>query len=445
MKNGSTTRYLGTLELRDSLANGTLSALDLVETCLERIAAREDAVQAWAWIDPDFARAQARQLDARRQDGHPLGPLHGIPVGVKDMIDTADIPTQNGCPLDAGRVPSQDAFVVERLKSAGAILMGKTRTTELAFMHAGPTTNPHNKAHTPGGSSSGSVAAIADGMVPLAIGTQTGGSVIRPAAFCGITGFKPSFGAIPRRGVLMQSHTLDTVGVFAADPEGTALLADVLFGYDPQDDATTLSPAPQLLDALSKPPARNPVFAVVDLPGSELMHDEQRAAIAQIASDLGAQAVNVELPEIFEQVARQRALINFVEMGHYYARYLRDGADVIGEETRTAIEDGQKILATDYLEAVALRARLNAALTEIFARFDAILCPPALGPAPEGLTFTGDSIFNGLWTLCGTPAVTLPLSTASNGLPMGVQLVTALGQDAALLRHAAWLRDWIKG
>lgn len=219
----------GALALRDMLRSGQISALELTNACLERIARRDATVRAWVWIDPDHARAQARRLDDLRASGAPLGALHGLPVGLKDVIDTAGIPTQNGCPMDSGRVPDADAFVVARLRAEGAVIMGKTVTTELAYMQARDTTNPHNPAHTPGGSSSGSAAAVADGHVPLAIGTQTGGSVIRPASYCGVTAIKPSFGALPRTGVLMQSHTLDTLGVFGRAPLDVALVADVLF------------------------------------------------------------------------------------------------------------------------------------------------------------------------------------------------------------------------
>ena len=187
--------------MRDQLASGKISALELVERCISRIEAREAEVRAWTWIDFERARAEARSLDAHRDAGGALGSLHGLPVGLKDVIDTAGIPTENGCALDKGRVPERDAFLVERLREAGAIVMGKTVTTELAYFTPGKTRNPHDLDHTPGGSSSGSAAAVADGLVPLAVGTQTGGSVVRPASFCGVTGFKPTFGAIPRRGV----------------------------------------------------------------------------------------------------------------------------------------------------------------------------------------------------------------------------------------------------
>jgi Asp-tRNA(Asn)/Glu-tRNA(Gln) amidotransferase A subunit family amidase len=430
---------LGAVELRDRLARGALRAVDLVESCIARIEAREDEVQAWAWFDAGFAREQARNLDAHRTSGRAIGPLHGLPVALKDIIDTRRIPTENGCTLDAGRVPAKDAYVVERLRQAGAIIMGKTVSTELAFLHPGKTRNPHDPEHTPGGSSSGSAAAVADGMVPLAIGTQTGGSIIRPASYCGITGYKPTFGAIPRRGILTQSPTLDTVGVFAADPLGAALLADALFGHDAADTATTLAPPPRLFDTAGSAPPLKPVFAFVRPPGWDDADTEVHAAFAELVEALGDQAFEVELPRAFSEAAAQRKRINYAEMARHYYRYWRDGADSLAPETRSAIEEGNAIPARDYLAALDWAPVLTAGLDEIFERCDAILCPAATGPAPRGLGFTGDAVFNGLWTLCGTPAVTLPLLTAGNGLPMGVQLVGPRGDDARLLRTAAWL------
>jgi Asp-tRNA(Asn)/Glu-tRNA(Gln) amidotransferase A subunit family amidase len=433
---------MGAVELRDRLASGALKAEALVEACLARIAAREPEIGAWAWADGDYALEQARRLDARRASGLPIGPLHGLPVGVKDIIDTVRVPTENGCALDRGRVPARDAFVVERLKAAGAVILGKTVTTELAFLGPGKTRNPRNPAHTPGGSSSGSAAAVADGMVPLAIGSQTGGSVIRPAAYCGVCGYKPSFGAIPRRGVLMQSPTLDTLGVFAADPAGAALIAEALFGHDASDPATALAPHPRLLDTASAEPPLPPVFAFVRLPGWEEADPELHAAFDELLEALGEQVFEVELPRIFEEATAVRERINFAEMARYYHGYARRGREHLGPEILGAIEQGEAIPARDYIAALDWRGVLNAGLSEVFERCDAILCASAPGPAPEGLGSTGSAVFNGLWTLCGTPAVTLPLLTASSGLPMGVQLAGPCGGDARLLRTARWLDRW---
>ncbi|MFX0541526.1 amidase [Roseovarius sp. S4756] len=427
------------------MASGALDAAALVEACIARIEAREPEVGAWEWFDPEFARAQARSLDAHRRAGRPLGRLHGLPVGVKDVIDTMRIPTANGCAHDAGRVPLRDAYVVERLKKEGAILMGKTVTTELAFMHPGKTANPHNLAHTPGGSSSGSAAAVADGMVPLAIGTQTGGSIIRPASFCGVTGYKPTFGAIPRRGILPQSPALDTVGVFASDPAGAALLAEVLFGYDADDAATHMEPAPALFSAATSKPPLAPVFGFMRPPGWEDADPQLREAFGELIEALGDQAFELPVPGVFNSAAEQRKLINFAEMAYHYYPYWRDAKDELGQVTRDAIEQGNAALARDYLSALDRPKLLNAALDEMLTRCDAILCPAATGPAPKGLETTGDPIFNGLWTLCGTPCISLPLLTSQEGLPMGVQLVAACGNDARLMRTAQWLFDWADG
>ena len=429
-------------ELRRLIGTKQISPVELLESCIARIEAREPEVQAWAWFDPDFVRHQARALDAQRQAGRPIGPLHGLPVALKDIIDTAKIPTENGCALDQGRVPIKDAAIVERLKAAGAIIMGKTVTTELAYMQAGKTRNPHNPAHSPGGSSSGSAAAVADGMVPLAVGTQTGGSVIRPASYCGVTGFKPSFGAIPRTGVLMQSPTLDTVGVFARTPADAALLSQVLMGHDTGDAATVVAPVPDMHGiATSKPPVK-PVFAFVKPPGWDEADPQVHAAFAELTDALGEQVFEAPLPNAFGEAAAIRERINFAEMARYYYRYSKE-MEALGPRTQEALTKGNAILARDYLAALDWPDVLYAGLDEIFERCDAILCPAATGPAPEGLDFTGNAIFNGVWTLTGVPAVTVPAFTAENGLPMGVQMVAARGNDGRLLRSANWFHNWL--
>lgn len=436
---GAAIRDLSAVELRDRLASGALKAQEVAEAFLQRIEEREGEVRAWAWIDPDFVRHQARHLDMYRSSGRPIGPLHGMPVGLKDVIDTAGIPTENGAALDAGRVPTLDSHVAERLKQAGAIIMGKTVTTELAFLHPSRTRNPHNPAHTPGGSSAGSAAAVADGMVPLAVGTQTGGSVIRPASFCGVTGFKPSFGAIPRRGVLSQSPSLDTVGVFARDAVGAGLLADQLFGHDRDDPATAPAPAPKLMETAQASPPVTPMFAFLRPPGWDDAHPDMREAMLEVVEALGEQVFEIDLPRAFDLAEAERRRINFAEMAHDFYGYASKGWDLLSPEIRAAIEEGNAITARDYLAALDWKKVLLSGLDQVFQRADAILCPAALGPAPEGHGSTGSAIFNGLFTLCGTPAVTIPSLTAGNGLPMGIQLVGAVGNDARLLRTANWL------
>lgn len=433
---------LGAVELRDRLARGALRAVDLAQACLDRIGSEEPRVQAWAWLDGDHVMAQARALDAHRASGRAIGPLHGLPVGLKDVIDTVRIPTANGTALDAGRVPTADAFVVERLKAAGAIIVGKTVSTELAFLHPGKTRNPHDPERTPGGSSSGSAAAVAAGMVPLAIGTQTGGSVIRPAAFCGVVGFKPTFGAIPRAGILSQSPSLDTVGVFARCAEDAALVAEVLFGHHASDRATQPSPFPRLLEIASAAPPVVPTLAFVRPPGWDSADEDTKAAFFELVDALGERCFEAVLPNAFDEAVTIRERINYAEMAKCYYSYERRGQDRLSPVLREALDFGKSIPARDYIAALDWPDVLYAGLGEIFERCDAIVTPAAPGPAPAGLASTGSSVFNGLWTLCGTPAVTLPLLAAEGGLPMGVQLVGRRGDDARLLRTARWLEEW---
>jgi Asp-tRNA(Asn)/Glu-tRNA(Gln) amidotransferase A subunit family amidase len=427
------------VQLRDRLANGALRAVDVAEAVIERIATSEPDVQAWAWHDPEFVRTQARALDAHRGTGRPLGALHGVPVGIKDVIDTARIPTENGTPLDQGRVPREDAFVVARLKAAGALIVGKTTTAELAYRHPARTTNPRAPGHTPGGSSSGSAAAVAAEHVPVTLGTQTGGSVIRPAAFCGTVGFKPSFGAIPRTGVLQQSPSLDTVGVLAGTVEDAALVAECLFGHDPKDRTTAPAAHPQLHRVATARPPVPPQFAFVRPPAWEQATAETRAALEELVGLLGEQCFEAPLPELFRGAETVRERIHVAEMAKCYFAYEGRGAERLSEATRAALDAGKAVPARDYIAALDWADVLYAGLGEIFERCDAILAPAALGPAPEGLASTGSAVFNGLWTLCGVPAVTLPLLETEDGLPMGVQMIGRRGDDARLLRSARWL------
>ncbi len=434
---------LDVIELRDRLAGGALRAVELAEACLAQIEAREPQVGAWSFLDGDYVMKQAKALDEQRSRGRPIGPLHGLPVGLKDVIDTAGQPSENGTPLDAGRKPGDDAFVVQRLKQDGAVIMGKTVTTELMFREPGKTRNPHNPAHTPGGSSSGSAAAVAAGMVPLALGTQTVGSVIRPAAFCGTVGFKPTFGAIPRRGVLSQAPSLDTLGVFAGSVAGAALLADSLFGYDADDPATTLAAAPRLAEAAAAKPPVRPTFAFVKQPAWEIAAPEMQEGFAELCEVLGETCDEVELPGHFADAMNFCSLVQTAELAKSYYHYERRGRDQLSEDMQQTIDAGRRILAHDYMAALDWPRILNGALEAVFNRYDAIITPAAPGPAPEGLGSTGNPAFNGTWTFCGMPAVSLPLLQAESGLPMGVQLVGQRGNDGRLLRTARWLVDFL--
>jgi Asp-tRNA(Asn)/Glu-tRNA(Gln) amidotransferase A subunit family amidase len=430
---------LSALAAREQLHSGALRAIELTGACLRRIAAREETVRAWAALDEPLALNRAEQLDAHRQSGGPLGPLHGLPVGIKDIIDTKDLPTENGNAIDAGRRPEEDAWLVARLRAAGAVILGKTVSTECAYLAPAKTRNPHNPEHTPGGSSSGSAAAVASGMVPLAVGTQTGGSVIRPASYCGVVGFKPSFGLIPRTGVLRTSQRLDTIGTFGRTIEDAALLADVLAGHDPSDLDTAPASAPRILDTAQSDPPVTPQLAFVKTPAWTTVEPDCAEGFAELCAVLGDACDEVGLPGVYGEGGPAHRRIMLAELAHNLRHYYERGAKRLAEETRAAIEEGRAIAATDYLAARDWRETLYAGLEEIFERYDAILTPAASGEAPAGLGNTGRADFNVLWSYLGVPAITLPLLTGANGLPIGVQLVGRRKDDGRLLRTARWL------
>ncbi|MGI9419779.1 MAG: amidase [Geminicoccaceae bacterium] len=430
---------LGAADLAAAIRDGEQSCEDVVNAHLARIEQIDGEIEAWAFLDPDHARAQAKQADMARRAGRPLGPLHGVPVGVKDIIDTRDMPTENGTVLDAERRPSRDAAVVKRLRAAGAVLLGKTVTTELAYYSPNKTKNPHDPERTPGGSSSGSAAAVASGMAPVAIGTQTNGSVIRPASFCGVVGYKPTWGLIPRTGVLAQSFHLDTIGTFGRSVADAAMLADALIGHDEGDRATApIAHQGLLASAQSKPPLA-PLFAFVKTPVWDQAEDTTKEAFSELVELLGDGADPVDLPDVFaEGHALQKRLMT-AGFAHSLASYERRGREQLSQQMLDAIDEGREIRAHEYLEAVDWIDVLNAGLDRIFERYDAILTPSAAGAAPRGLESTGNPAFCTLWTLCGTPAISLPLMKDENGLPLGVQLVGRRGDDARLMRSAAWL------
>jgi Asp-tRNA(Asn)/Glu-tRNA(Gln) amidotransferase A subunit family amidase len=424
-------------EAAEAIRRGTITSEDLVRACLERIRERDPQVEAWAHLDADHALAQALAADAARREGKGVGPLHGVPVGIKDIIDTADMPTEHGSPFFKGRQPYADAACVAALREAGAVIMGKTVTTELATLTPSKTRNPHNPEHTPGGSSAGSAAAVASGMVPLALGTQTAGSVIRPAAFCGVVGYKPTFGLIPRKGVLIQSHTLDTVGVMGRTVEDVALAGDCLIRPDPEDAASCPRSRPNLLATALEDPPLPPLFVFLETPAWNIASDVTKEAFAELVAELGAQVRKLDVISL-ERAMEAHRLIQGAENAAYYGPILERAPDKISAGLRARLETGARVPVADYVRALMSRDKVYAIVEELFIDYTAILTPAAPGPAPRGLGSTGDPAFNGLWTYLGTPAVTLPLLEAE-GLPIGVQLIGARRDDGRLLRTARWL------
>ncbi len=436
---GTQLNWFSAADAARAIRDGAISSEQLVEACLARVREAEPQVQAWQFLDPERARAQARARDLDRREGRPCGPLHGVPVGIKDIIDTADMPTEDGTVLHAGRMPARDATVVAWLRAAGAVIMGKTVTTECAYFSPGKTRNPHNPAHTPGGSSSGSAAAVAAGMVPLALGSQTNGSTIRPAAFCGVYGFKPTHGLIPRHGILRLSRTLDHVGVLARTLEDIALLAEELVGYDERDlDTRPRARIPFGAVAAEEPPMP-PRLAFVKTPVWDRAEEETREAFAELTAELADAVEEVELPGSARAAWDWHRIIMDAEMAASFDLEWERGRDRLSAQLRELRARGREVRALDYQQALARIPLLNESFEELFLRFDAILTPAAPGTAPRGLDSTGDPAFCTLWTLCGTPAISLPLMRGTNGLPLGLQLVGPRHGDARLLRTARWL------
>jgi Asp-tRNA(Asn)/Glu-tRNA(Gln) amidotransferase A subunit family amidase len=423
------------------IAAARISSAELVTDCLERIAQVDGDVQAWAFLDRDHALRQAKAADEQRLRGEQIGPLHGVPVGIKDIFDTSDMPTEFGSPLCAGRTPRHDAATVARLRAAGAVIMGKTVTTEFAYFSPGKTRNPHDPARTPGGSSSGSAAAVAAYMVPGAIGSQTNGSVIRPAAFCGVVGFKPTHGLIPRGGALLLSRTLDHVGVFTRSVEDAALLAETLAGYDEGDaDTRPRAHLPLSRVAASEPPMP-PRFAFVPTPVWDKADAATHEAFAELVEALGGAVREIDINLALADVIEMHRVIMETEMAHNLRREYEQAGAQLSAPLRELIERGRGDHAVDYLRAIAGIAEINAAMESVFFEFDAILTPAAPGEAPVGLQSTGSPVFCATWTYFGMPAITLPLLRGESGMPLGVQLVGARNDDARLLRTARWLTE----
>jgi Asp-tRNA(Asn)/Glu-tRNA(Gln) amidotransferase A subunit family amidase len=401
---------------------GRLTSEFLVAACLERIASHERELAAWAHVAADAALARARALDREPS----RGPLHGVPVGVKDIIDTADMPTEYNSPIYRGHRPRADAAAVALLRRAGCVILGKTVTAEFANLHPPATRNPRNRAHTPGGSSSGSAAAVADRMVPLALGTQTGGSVIRPAAFCGVVGLKPGFGSINRAGVKPVAETLDTVGLFANTVEDAALALSVLSGRPIPDFSAKVAP-PRIGFA------RTSRWRDADA----ATHAALESAARRLAA-AGAKVVDAALPDSVEALFDAQGLIMNYEAARALAWEQAQHREAISATLRKRLDDGWAVTRERYDGARQIARDARHKFAELMRGCDLLLTPSAPGEAPKGFASTGNSLFNRLWTLLGVPCVTLPCGTGPSGLPLGIQLVGSIEQDTALIAHAQW-------
>ncbi len=432
------TVHLGARDAAEAIRSGKVSSQELIQACLDRIDQFDKEIGAWVHLDAEFALEQARQADESRRRGRATGPLHGVPVGIKDIIDTFDLPTERGTALCAGRTPSKDAALVATLREAGAVILGKTVTTELAVYTPGKTRNPHNLERTPGGSSSGSAAAVAAFMTPLSVGTQTNGSVIRPASFCGVYGFKPSFGRISRCGVLAQSRPLDTVGVFARNLDDLALISDVLMVYDQDDPDMRPRARPAISRTLADPPPMEPRLAFVRTPAWDRAEQTTKDAFRELVEHAGDRIEIADLPPLFSRALDDHKVIMEADLAKSFAGLYRRGAAKISKKLQGMIEQGQRVLATEYNEAVDRIQDYNKVLDEYFVDYDAVLTPSTPGEAPD-ISSTGDPVFCTIWTLCGTPALNLPVLQGPAEMPLGAQLIGARGDDARLFRTARWL------
>jgi Asp-tRNA(Asn)/Glu-tRNA(Gln) amidotransferase A subunit family amidase len=413
--------HLTASEAVTRLAAGSLTAEALTHACLEQVRAGAE-IKAWTWLDPEQAVAQARAVDRAGRKGQ----LAGVPVGIKDIIDTVDMPTEHGSPIYRGNRPFADAACVALIRAASGVILGKTVTTEFANRHPGATVHPHNADHTPGGSSSGSAAAVADFQVPLALGTQTGGSTIRPAAFCGVIGYKPSFGEFSRVGVKMQCHNLDTLGIICRSLEDVALLRAVLLAQEPR--RVDREPAAPRIGF-----CRTPAWEHADGDTHALL--EHTAAILAAA---GAQVRDVALTPS-DILDHHRRIFEFEAARNYAYEY-----EVHSEKLSEALRDGllargRALPLAAYVEAIETAEAFRRNLDDVFADVDVLLAPSAVGEAPEGLDSTGDARFNAIWTLAWTPCLTLPAGNGRKGLPLGIQLVGPRFRDEALLDAAAWV------
>jgi len=422
------------------ISSGRLSSVELVKSCLAQIEATDSTIKAWAFLDADMALAQAAECDRIRKAGLATGPLHGIPVGLKDIIDTAEMPTQRGTPIFADRQTDHSARLVERLRDAGAVIMGKTVTTEMAFVHANETRNPNDADRSPGGSSSGSAAAVAACHVPLSVGTQTNGSVIRPASFCGAFGFKPTRGVISRAGLLQTSVSLDQVGCFGRSLEDVALLTDAIGGYDQTDPVSYPRPRPDMLAGARADVLVEPEFAWFELPFNDRLAGDARDGLEAVLEILGPKVTRMEPADTLSNLVAVQARIHEYEIAKHQADVFDTHWDQISPTLQPIITRARQISKDEYEDALAVKASAEAFFANFFLDYDAIIAPSAAGEAPLFGEGTGDPIFCTLWTLAGLPCVSLPLLVGQHGLPIGVQLIGPAEKDDRLLRTARWLQ-----
>ncbi|MAJ85683.1 MAG: amidase [Candidatus Pelagibacter sp.] len=432
---------LTAIELVEQLKSGEISCVEACEAFIERVNKFEKNVKAWAYIDKKSILEKAKEKDEYRKSGKPVGPLHGLPIGVKDIIGTEDMPTGCGTVLRKGMPESSDAEVVNLLKISGAIIMGKTVTTELAYFDPGKTTNPHDKTRTPGGSSSGSAAAVAAFMSPLTVGSQTKGSIIRPASYCGVVGYKPSYGLISRNGVLKQSSKLDQIGVFGKSVLDVSLIAKSIIKKDLYDKDTIHYSADNMIEECKKGPHFEPKFIFYKTKNWKNIDKDSQKAFEFLIKKFKKNIELFDEPSYFKDIHIHHQVIHETDMANSFQKFYKESKKKLGKKLVEAIERGMKYSASQYTEAVDFMEQSYRSYSEVFEDYHGVLTPCSTGVADKGLKSTGSPEFCTVWTYMGLPSISLPLLTGQNNLPLGVQLVGDKLDDLRFLGSANWLEQ----
>ena len=426
-------------ELAEKIKSGQLTSVEACQTYIERIKKFDKDVKAWAHFDRKVLLEKAGESDEHRKAGKPTGLLHGVPIAVKDIIGTVDMPTECGTVIRKGKSYSQNAEIIDLLHSSGAIVMGKTATSELAYLSPPSTTNPHDKNRTPGGSSSGSAASVASFMAPASIGSQTGGSIIRPASYCGVVGYKPTYGLISRNGVLRTSYNLDQVGMFGRKVEDVAMLAKVLIKKDKYDPATIHYSTENILAETKKGPIFEPKFIFYKTDYWKIIDKKSREAFEYFIKSFKKNIEIFDTPSYFKDIHKYHQIIHETDLANNFSVYYKKFKKKLSKYMQDAISNGNKYTAKEYAEAIDFMQRSYESYEEVFEDYHGVLSPSSPGVAPKGLKSTGTAEFNKVWSYLGTPCISLPLLEGENNLPLGIQLIGNKYDDHRFLGVAKWL------
>ena len=426
-------------ELAKKIKDAEFTSVEVCEKYIERINKFEKDVKAWAHFDKKVLLEKATEADDHRRSGKPVGLLHGVPIAVKDIIGTVDMPTECGTVIRKGKSYSQNAEIIDLLHASGAIVMGKTATSELAYLGPPATTNPHDKNRTPGGSSSGSAASVASFMAPASIGSQTGGSVIRPASYCGVVGYKPSYGLISRNGVLRTSYSLDQIGMFGRKVEDVAMLAKVLIRKDKYDAATIHYSTENILTETKKGPIFEPKFIFYKTDHWKIIDKKSRESFEYFIKSFKKNIEIFDTPSYFKDIHKYHQIIHETDLANNFSVYFKKFKKKLSKYMQDAISNGNKYTAKEYAEAIDFMKRSYESYEEVFEDYHGVLSPSSPGVAPKGLKSTGTAEFNKVWSYLGTPCISLPLLEGENNLPLGVQLIGNKYDDHRFLGVANWL------